>query len=246
MTCCQSTRPLHFAAERKVTPALTIQFPSPSSSSFPDARLVGTGISCIRGFRTLFSDLNLELTSGNSVQVTGPNGAGKTSLLRILATLSLPETGQLFWNDVQVERATSMYHSALSFLGHKQALKQDLTPAENLVSHLHVHSIPPSQASCMQLVSDSLSLMGVGKAQNRPVRQLSAGQRQRVALARVAMVPAPLWILDEPATALDAEGIELLCRMIGDHLGRRGMLIFTSHQKLPFPGPEPVLLDIKP
>jgi len=198
-------------------------------------QLNALGITCQRGFRTLFKDLDFELSVGQAQHITGANGAGKTSLLRIVAGLSEADAGSIRWNDRDIDNPESDYFRTLSFLGHRPALKAALTPLENLVSHASLHRPGGTRAMAEQRAMTALAQMQIGERQDRAVGYLSAGQRQRVALARVAMMEDSLWLLDEPATALDQQGIELLEKMLGSHLAGGGMLVFTSHQRLSLP-----------
>lgn len=209
--------------------------------SFGPARLEASELSCERSYRTLFESLGFVLESGHALQIGGANGAGKTSLLRILATLGYADQGDVTWNGEDIATADNLYRNRLVFLGHKQALKNDLTATENLLFHSRLGCTPTNPPTSngksagdvlLAEINHALDYFGIGKARNRPVHQLSQGQRQRVALARVAITRAPLWILDEPATALDDQGIGQLCHLIDGHLQRKGMVIFSSHQSL--------------
>lgn len=207
-------------------------------------QLNARGITCQRGFRTLFKDLDFDLSVGQAQHITGANGAGKTSLLRIVAGLSEADAGSVRWNEREIDDPDSNYFLTLSFLGHRPALKAALTPIENLVSHASLHQPGATRAVTRLRAVAALAQMEIGGRQDRAVSYLSAGQRQRVALARVAMMRDRLWLLDEPATALDQQGIALLEKMLGSHLAGGGMLVFTSHQPLSFSGAIPHSLDI--
>ncbi len=162
------------------------------------------------------------------LQIRGENGAGKTSLLRILCGLSLPEAGEVRWNGAPILRSRPDYHRALAYLGHRAALNGALTPPENLATAAATLSaeppaLPPRAALGRLALEDCLDL---------PCGVLSAGQRQRVALAALLLRPGGLWILDEPATALDEAAIRLLEQLLGEQVAGGGMVVFTSHREL--------------
>ena len=184
-------------------------------------------LSCQKGVRTLFAEVSFSVSSGAAMQITGVNGIGKTSLLRILCGLSLSESGEIHWNGLSISQNMSDYRGNISYLGHKAGLKPDLSPLENLEALQFLR-----QATLGVDTEKLLSQLGIGRRQNRPCRYLSAGQRQRVGIARIALSGAPIWILDEPATSLDGEGSDTLLMLIHQHLDRKGLLIYTSHTPL--------------
>lgn len=196
---------------------------------FPDEnRLEATEIECLRGFQSLFRDLSLAVEAGVGLQVRGANGSGKTSLLRILCGLALAESGSVYWNGSDIRKSAAEYRAQISYLGHRPALKGELTPRENLDVLGALHGRRPEGSR----IGEILEAIGIQRRHERPVRTLSAGQQQRTALARVMLSDAPLWILDEPATALDDSGISTLRTALRGHLDRGGLVIFTSHQPL--------------
>jgi heme exporter protein A len=154
-------------------------------------------------------------------------------LLRILCGLSLAETGQINWNGNNIQSVSSEYRANLSYLGHKPALKPDLTAYENLVSAAATGNRALRDAD--STATEYLRLLGVVHTRDRLCRQLSAGQKQRIAVARVVMSDAPMWILDEPGTSLDTEGMELLSSLMRRHIERNGLIIFTSHHGFDLP-----------
>lgn len=196
---------------------------------FPACKLTVVRLACQRGFNTLFSELNFAVEAGMALQITGANGIGKTSLLRILCGLSLAEQGSVWFNDAPIKNNISAYHASLSYLGHNSGLKPELTPMENLAtqSALYLYKQARNQR---QQTKNTLAIFNIGDRQNQPCRLLSAGQKQRIALARVVCSNAPIWILDEPATALDADGVTTLSAQMALHLHRGGLIIFSSHQ----------------
>jgi heme exporter protein A len=188
--------------------------------------LEAVDLQCERGGRTLFSGLSLALRAGDAIRIAGANGSGKTSLLRILCGLLPPTRGKVLWSGADVARLREEYSKQLVYLGHAPAVKDDLTAAENL-------------AICCRLAGDAQPDSAVQAALARfglsgnsvPVKRLSQGQRRRAALARLALSESrPLWLLDEPLSALDAEGVSIVTAFIKHHLARGGALAFTTHQ----------------
>ncbi|MBS0970325.1 cytochrome c biogenesis heme-transporting ATPase CcmA [Nissabacter archeti] len=188
-------------------------------------------LSCVRDERVLFSDLNFNITPGEIVQVEGQNGAGKTSLLRILAGLAQPESGEVRWQGQPVGRVRETFHAQLLFLGHQPGVKALLTPFENLTFYQSAAGKPDYEA-----IWQALAQVGLLGYEEVPAGQLSAGQQRRVALARLWLSRAPLWVLDEPLTAIDHEGIALLMAQFEQQAARGGMVLLTTHQPLPATG----------
>ena len=188
-------------------------------------------LSCVRDERVLFSDLNFNITPGEIVQVEGQNGAGKTSLLRILAGLAQPESGEVRWQGEAIGRARDAFHRQLLFLGHQAGVKALLTPFENLAFYQSLMGKPDYDA-----IWQALAQVGLLGYEEVPVGQLSAGQQRRVALARLWLSRALLWVLDEPLTAIDRQGVELLMAQFEQQAARGGMVLLTTHQPLPAAG----------
>ena len=193
--------------------------------------LTATGLSCIRGERRLFAGLDLAVGPGEWLHVQGENGAGKTSLLRILASLSAPADGEIRWQGELIEALAEDYRRAMLFLGHHGAVKEELTPLENLTLAAQLDGAQLDEATALQ----ALVRFGLRGREDLAVRFLSAGQKRRVLLARLAVRKAALWILDEPFTALDVKAVEMLSGLIEAHLAAGGMAILTSHQSMPLP-----------
>lgn len=190
--------------------------------------LEGFALSCYREDHCLFEGLDLALRASELLRIEGSNGSGKTSLLRILSGLSRPDSGEVRWNGVSIERGVAGFSSALGYLGHLLGLKLDLTLEENLKLKAALWDRKLEEDDLFQ----ALDQMGIGRCSFLKVRFLSQGQRQRAALAALRLMGGVIWILDEPFTALDAEGIVLAESMIDQHLLGGGMAIVTSHQPL--------------
>lgn len=186
-------------------------------------------LSCVRGGRPLFAGLDLAVEPGHWLHVRGENGTGKTSLLRLLAGLAAPDTGQVRWSGRSIGQAGSDFRRELIFLGHRAAVKDELTALENveLAAALDGCELPRPQALSV------LRRFGLQGREDLPVRFLSAGQKRRVLLARLVTRKARLWILDEPFTALDANAVTMLATVVGEHLSDGGMAVITSHQAVP-------------
>jgi len=193
-----------------------------------DKRLEVENLHLWRGERHVLRGVHFALAGGACLEVTGVNGAGKTSLLRTLCGLIYPEEGRVLWNGGDVRRDLPAFHSALAYLGHEPPLKSDLTARENL--HYWIGVRRRLGATDIDAV---LERVGAATWCERLVRTLSAGQRRRVALAGLALLTVPLWVLDEPTTNLDADGRQLVGTLIGEQLARGGMVIAAVHQRLP-------------
>jgi len=193
--------------------------------------LTATDLSCVRGERRLFSGLDLAVGPGEWLHVQGENGAGKTSLLRILASLSPPEEGAIQWQGESIRELGEDFRRDLLFLGHHGAVKEDLTPLENLTLAAQLDGTTLDEATALK----ALARFGLRGREDLAVRFLSAGQKRRVLLARLAVRKAVLWILDEPFTALDVKAVDMLSGLIEEHLATGGMAILTSHQSMPLP-----------
>jgi heme exporter protein A len=190
--------------------------------------LEGRGLTCVRHGRRLFENLDFHLNPGNVLQVEGVNGAGKTSLLRIVCGLAHPRDGVVRWAGENIRRCRADYHRNLLHIGHNPGIKQELTAAENL-RFFHCLGGHGTDAACLDEALDQIGLYGY---EDVAVKALSAGQRRRVALARLWLSRAPLWILDEPFTAIDRQGIGNLEQRLAQHVACDGMVVLTTHQPL--------------
>ncbi len=193
--------------------------------------LTATALSCVRGERRLFAGLDLAVGPGEWLHVQGENGAGKTSLLRILAGLSPAAEGEVFWQGEPIKALAEGYRRHLLFLGHHGAVKEELTPLENLTLASRLDGTTLEEAEALK----ALARFGLRGREDLAVRFLSAGQKRRVLLARLAVRKATLWILDEPFTALDVKAVEMLSGLIVEHVTNGGIAILTSHQAIPLP-----------
>lgn len=195
-------------------------------------------LACLRGERLLFKDLDLRLGAGELLRIGGANGMGKTSLLRLLAGLAQPAAGMASWQGADIQQGREAFHAALLYLGHAPALNDLLTPPENLAFACVAAGLPPGAAACRE----ALTRLGLARQLELPCKLLSQGQRRRVGLARLALSASrPLWILDEPFTALDVAAVSALAAQIDAHCAGGGSVIFTSHQDVPFATPLRVL-----
>lgn len=199
-----------------------------------------SNLACSRGDHPLFSGLSFSLSAGELMQVKGPNGSGKTSLLRTLCGFLRPDEGEIRWDGQSVRELDEEYFAHLVYLGHHNAIKDELNALENLRISAGLSGIELSNAEAIA----ALRRMGLRGRETLPVRVLSQGQRRRVALARLLIGDAPLWVLDEPLTALDVGAVALIQELIGEHLARDGMVIFTTHQPLAVDGVETRGLDL--
>ena len=187
-----------------------------------------TNLECVRGENSLFKDINFILEAGELLQVNGPNGSGKTSLLRILCGLAKPAYGEIQWRGNFIQSLDEEYHSVITYLGHLTGAKDNLTAIENLSIScaLAGNEIDEEKAY------SALQYMGLGGREVLPVKVLSQGQRRRVTLARLLVCSTVLWILDEPLVALDNAAVDLVQRLLEQHLEQGGMVVMTTHQDI--------------
>jgi heme exporter protein A len=199
--------------------------------------LVAEDLACRRGDRLVFAGLSCRVSAGGALIVTGANGSGKSSLLRLLATLLRPAAGNLFWDGAPVATALPRYRAAIHYLGHLDALKPALSPRETLAFWAAQRGAGPHQ------VEPALAAFGLETIADWPCRWLSAGQRRRLALARLVAAPAPIWLLDEPSAALDRDGEARLEAAIAAHRAAGGRVAVATHQPLAIPDAAVIALD---
>lgn len=198
------------------------------------------GLECRRGDRRLFSGLNLALESGTLLHVRGRNGSGKTTLLRTLCGLFTPETGEVRWRGESIRALAEDYRRELLYFGHLNGIKSDLTGIENLSIAARLDGDPVG----IEDVWQALERIGLRGFEDLPTRMLSQGQKKRVALARLILSRAKLWVLDEPFTALDVEAVALLQGLIAEHVAGGGLAVLTTHQEVPLTSGQVARLDL--
>ncbi|HET6852687.1 MAG TPA: cytochrome c biogenesis heme-transporting ATPase CcmA [Pyrinomonadaceae bacterium] len=185
-------------------------------------------LGCVRGDRRLFSGLDFAVSPGTFVQLTGPNGSGKTSLLRILCGLLAPAEGQVTWQGANIRSLGEEYFTAVTYLGHRHGVKDELSAVENLRISNALNGIAVSKDRALAV----LQQMGLTGRELLPARLLSEGQRRRVALARLLVCETQLWLLDEVMTSLDKGAVVLVRSLIENHLAGGGIAIVATHQEL--------------
>ena len=181
-------------------------------------------LTCIREERILFEDLSFDISAGDIVQIEGQNGAGKTSLLRILAGLSQPYSGKVNCQNRNIIKFREEFHQQLTYIGHNPGIKGEMTAEENLAFYLSLHGLDTSEA---EATLEKVNLLGF---EDSLASHLSAGQHRRIALARLWQSKTPIWILDEPFTAIDKQGVTNLESLFVEHAKKGGCVILTSHQ----------------
>ena len=183
-------------------------------------------LECVRGERRLFAGVGFRLQAGELLSLQGRNGSGKTSLLRMLCGLSPVAAGEIRWRGEPIGKLGESYRSELCYLGHHNAIKDELTPLENLLASARLADEALDEGCAL----DALERLGLAGRADLACRYLSQGQKRRVALSRLCHERRALWVLDEPYVALDAAAIELVAGLIGDHLQRGGLAVLTTHQ----------------
>ena len=200
--------------------------PAPAQKFAADALLEVRSLSCVRDDRTLFENLDFSLGSGQMLLLEGRNGCGKTSLLRILCGIRLQDDGEILWGGQNSEKLGPAFHEHIVYVGHHDGMKRDLTPRENL-RFARSLGRPSSMG-----IDDALDRMNLYGFEDVITRGLSAGQQRRLALSRLLVTDAELWVLDEPFTSLDVRGIDLFESIMGEHIDNGGMIVMTSHHSL--------------
>ncbi len=207
-----------------MVPAMTHAGPE----GFEPATFSGTGLACRRGGHGVFAGLDFTVRQGEALVLRGPNGSGKTTLLRLMAGLAVSSQGVLAWNGLPVADDPEAHGARTRLVGHLDGIKAALTATENLTFWANLHGGAADAA-----VLNALTAFGLARMGHLPARVLSAGQRHRLALARLVVKPAPLWLLDEPTNALDDDAVAALARAIADHRGKGGLVVLTSHGTAP-------------
>ena len=187
--------------------------------------LEARAVTCARGVATLFRDVSFSIATGEWIALRGANGTGKTTLLRCVAGLTRPDSGDVVWNGTPTRGDAGGFHGELLYAGHAAGIKDDLSAEENLRDALQLRGAPVDA----QALHTALGEAGLGKRRHLPARRLSAGQRRRIGLARLALDPATVWALDEPLTALDDEGQRLFTALLQRHLARGGIALVATH-----------------
>jgi len=193
-----------------------------------------SNLACSRGDHRLFAGLSFSLHPGQIMQVQGANGSGKTSLLRTLCGFLMPDEGGIAWRGESIQDLDEEYYAEMLYLGHLNAIKDELSALENLRISAGLSGIELDEKEALT----ALRRLGLRGRERLPTKVLSQGQRRRVALARLLVSDVKLWILDEPLTALDVGAVVLIQELIAEHLARQGMVIFTTHQPLQVAGVE--------
>ncbi len=197
-------------------------------------------LTCTRGDRELFSNLSFKLEAKQLMRLEGSNGSGKTTLLRTLCGLFLADEGKVLWEGIPVKKQDEAYRKELLYLGHQNGIKADLSAYENLNLNCSLAGIHASQKQLME----ALDTIGLFAFEDFPARTLSQGQKRRVALAKLLLSKAKLWILDEPFVALDAAAVEQLQSIIAKHVESGGVVILTTHQEVPLTSGELVRISL--
>lgn len=213
----------------KPQPFSSSEQPLPTGVTAP--LLQASSLSCIRQDRVLFDTLNLQLCSGDLLQIAGKNGAGKSSLLRLLAGLALPEDGQIHYLQQPLAQVSAVYAANLCYIGHHSGIHEQLTALENIAFWRAASGIART-ATALTDEYNLLARLGLIGLEEIPCRMLSAGQQRRVSLARLWFCQRQIWILDEPFTALDQGAITQLQQHFLQHLHAGGAIVLTTHQPL--------------
>lgn len=204
---------------------MAVPHPSPHDADSTSLELIG--LSCVRGTRRLFENIDVGVRAGQLLRLHGANGAGKTSLLRTLCGLSAPDRGEVRWRGRPITADRDAFHRDLIYLGHAAALKDDLSACENLQTASALGGQRPSSSQVMA----ALAAAGLRQREHLSARSLSQGQRRRVSLARLVLQPSPpLWVLDEPFNALDTAATDWLLSVVTAQLRAGGIVVLTSHQ----------------
>lgn len=199
-------------------------------TKFDGSKFHGEGLVCVRGDRMVFQDLDFNLEPGGALILIGPNGAGKSSLLRMQAGLLKPYAGRLMWDGEDALDDIDEHGAKLHYVGHHDAIKPVLTANENILFWAQLRGTGAGG------VESALNTFDIEHLYDVPGRFLSAGQKRRVNLSRIIAAPAPLWLLDEPTTALDKATVKRLEQAIQAHRDAGGMVVLSTHTDVNMPG----------
>lgn len=222
-------RTRHLMRINQQQPFLPHNTPSIHPPALPTTMLEATNLECVRGERRLFAGVGFRLEGGELLYLQGRNGSGKTSLLRMLCGLTPPAAGEISWRGTPIHRLSDDFRAELCYLGHHNAIKEELTPLENLLASARLADESLSEDAAL----DALEQVGLAGREDLACRYLSQGQKRRVALARLVHERRALWVLDEPYVALDTAAVDLVAGLIGAHLQRGGLAVLTTHQTVP-------------
>ncbi len=192
----------------------------------------GSRLNCIRGEQTVFTGLDFELSSGGMLVLVGPNGSGKSSLLRLMCGLLEQASGSICWDSEEIGDDREAHNARLHYVGHQDAIKVVLSVRENLAFWAAMHCGGDDAARMSERVERALDTFGIAHLADVPTQFLSAGQRRRASLARIAASRAALWLLDEPTTALDKSAIAALEKTLADHRADGGMVVISTHSQI--------------
>lgn len=213
-----------------MTPDYTLTSLATDNPTLTESLLQVQSLFCERDERVLFTDLNFSVRAGQLMQVLGSNGSGKTTLLRIICGLNDGYDGDIFWRGTPVQEQRETFLASLLYIGHRVGVNRSLTPRENLRWSASLHTPVDDQR-----IVAALARVGLKAYEDVPCRNLSAGQNQRVSLARLLISPATLWILDEPFTTLDVYGVRELELLLAEHVAAGGSALVTTHHRLNVP-----------
>ncbi len=199
----------------------------------------GHGLTCIRGERMVFSDLDFALEAGDALVLLGPNGSGKSSLLRLMAGLLRAADGRLCWQGEAVTEDREAHAGRTHYVGHHDAVKPVLSVLENVLFWARLHDAHAGPANAAK----ALERFGLSHLEGMPGKLLSAGQKRRVNLSRLLAAPSPLWLLDEPTVALDRGSVKVLEQVIAEHRAGGGMVVVSTHLDIDMPGGRELHMD---
>lgn len=201
----------------------------------------GQKLGCLRGGRAVFAGLDFSVAAGDALILLGPNGSGKSTLLRMMAGLLKPAAGRLLWGENAMADDPEAHAARTHYVGHHDAIKPVLSVAENLRFWAKLHQ--PQGDCAAKAVDNALERLGMAHLRDVPGKMLSAGQKRRTNLARLLAAPSPLWLLDEPTTALDKGSIAVLETLMAEHRAQGGMVVLSTHMDVELPGHRELHLD---